>query len=435
MLSHIKSLRFSIAERVARKSYYGWVIVGVIFISNLAAFGNNSTFGLFVSPLEQEFGWSRENISRSLTLGTVVGASLAPWSGWLIDRFSLRLVMVFFGLGGSFCYVGLAFIQKIWQLNLLLGLSFALLTALLAQVFSSVAVSRWFVARRGRAMGLVMMGASGGSMTFIALDTYLIAQIGWRQTFLVHSVLTVILCVLPAYLLLIDRPEDIGLNEHRELSMPGARSDGTLVQEPLWSLRKAMATRAFWLTLGGVMVGAFAVQGYFAHAIPHLESNGFSRGMASFTWGSFFFTGVIAKFFWGFIIEKITVRWSMVFLFAWEAIGMQMLLRATTPSEAMTYAVLNGLGHGPFLQLLAMVWADTFGRRSLGAIIGAVQPAIVVAASLGPWLAGYVFDLNGNYAAFLNVGALMSFMAALVFLVNTKPRQPEASTVTAAAGV
>ena len=422
-------MRHLLAERLRNTFYYGWIVAGVVFTSNMVTFSVNPTFGLFVVPLEQEFGWERSLIARSLTLGTVMGALLSPGLGMLLDRFGTRRVMALFGTLGGLCYALLGLTHQVWQFNLLMGLAFALTTTSVGQLMGGVVVNRWFVRRRGRAMGSVMVGASLGAFLLVPLQTWLINGAGWRWAYAVHGALMLLLVAVPALLLLIDLPEQAGLGGHEELG--GAPTQSPIGQtpsthtrsEPAWTLGQAARTRAFWFTLAGVMLGSFSVMGYFIHAVPHMESVGFSRSLAGAAWSTFFLVGVGSKFLWGFVIERTGVRWSLVFLFAAEAAGLVMLLVARSPIALFTYAVVNGLGHGPYLQLLAMVWAEYFGRRSLGAIQGAVQPAIVISASMGPWAAGYLFDLHGNYTLFLLIAIVFCLAAALLFMI-TPPPQP-----------
>lgn len=421
-----ESLAVRLARRLDRRVYYGWIVVGVIFTANTAAFAINPTFGLFVSPLKHEFGWDRGTLARSLTLGTVVGAFVSPLLGALCDRIGVRALIVACGLVAASALALLSQVQQAWQYNLLLGTCYGVMTTGIGSVLGSVAVAQWFVRRRGRAMGIVMMGASGSGLVFVLLDTLLLATLGWRAAYLIQAGLTLTLIVLPAWLLLIDRPETVGRSDEavaRPPPSPGPATEAPQAGgEHSWTLREAAGTRAFWMTLLGVMVGSFPVIGYFAHAVPILESHGVSAGIAASAWATFFITGILAKFVWGFAIERLSVRYSLAICFAAEALGLVLLSRASGPVGAFAWAVCNGLGHGPFLQLLAMVWADYFGRRSLGAIFGTVQPFILFAASLGPWVAGLLYDARGSYGLFLHLAIGMTLLASLVFIVDRPPR-------------
>ncbi len=443
-----RGIPYWIAERAGRRFYYGWAIAAVVLLANLSVFAFNPSFGLFVTPLEHEFGWSRSDIAGSLTVGTIVGALLAPVLGFLVDRFGTRRLMIAFGLASAACYLGLAHVQQVWQFTLGVALIYPLSRVGVGEMMGSVNVNRWFVRRRGRAMGTVMMGASGGSVIFIPLCTLLIATQGWRTTYTVLGAAAAVLICLPAWLLLVDRPEAIGLAGHPELkgtgvssaslaaagagAAAGAAASGASADS--WSLREVTRTRTFWLTLLGLMLGTVAVQGYFIHAVPHMEARGFSRTLASAVWSTFFVVGVLAKFLWGFVIERMGVRRALVLLFACEAVGLLLLLTARSPAALFAYAVLNGIGHAPYLQLQAMVWAEYFGRHTIGRIYGTVQPAIVVSASLGPWLGGALFDLHGDYTLFFEISIALCALSTLVFLLTPPPRRalaPARRTATA----
>jgi predicted MFS family arabinose efflux permease len=414
-------LRYRLAARLEGRLYYGWIIVGLIYTSNLAAFSVNSTFGLFVTPLEQEFGWSRATLARSLTLGTVFGAGLAPLLGALIDRVGLRRLMVWGGLFSSLCYAALSFVQQAWQYNVLLGLCLGVMNSGIGQVMGSVAVSRWFVRRRGRAMGIVMMGASSSGLLFVTLHTVLIATLGWRAAYQVQAALTALLIAGPAFLLMIEQPEAVGVSD----SGPPVAAPGAVPAEAYdWTIRQAVRTRAFWMTLLGVMLGSFTVMGYFAHAVPILESHGYPRSLASTAWAVFFVTGILAKFVWGFAIERLSVRYSLLICMLAEAAGLVLLLSVRSPTGLFIWAVLTGLGHGPFLQLLAMVWADYFGRKSIGRLYGVVQPFVVIGGSLGPWMAGLLFDARQSYETFLLLCIALVVTAAVVFALDPPPGRP-----------
>ncbi|HKJ00409.1 MAG TPA: MFS transporter [bacterium] len=432
-----RGINYWVAKRLGRHFYYGWAVAGVALVANLSAFSFNALFGLFITPLQATFGWDRADIARAIPIGTTMGATIAPGLGFLIDRIGTRKLMVGFGLGAGVCLVSLSTVRQVWQFDLVMSLLYPLAWIGVGQMIGSINVSRWFVRRRGRAMGIVMMGASLGAVLLIPVCTFVIQHSGWRLAYVVLGGLAVLFISVPAFLVLVDRPEQLGLDDHPELKSPGGgRGAGGAagVPEAMWSLREAMGTRSFWMTLLGLMMGTLAVQGYFVHAVPHMEARGFSRVMAGAVWSLFFTTGVVAKFLWGFIIERIGVRVALVTLFLGEAVGLYLLLTASTPAMLFTYAVVNGLLHGPYLQLQAMVWADYFGRNALGRIYGVAQPAIVVAGSMGPWLGGHLFDLSGNYTHFFRLGIVLCLCAALLFLVTPPPRQrtPAATPASAA---
>ena len=415
-------LNFRVAARVGKRFYYGWVIVAVLLTSNLIALSSNSTFGLFVTPLEREFGWSRSQIAFAPAFGTVLAAILAPFIGFAVDRLGVRPLMVVAGLVGAVIYSLLGQLGTIWQFYLLFGLLFAVMVPGVGQMGSNISITRWFVRRRGRAMGMVMMGASGGGMIFVPVQSFLIDSFGWRAAYSIMAAFPLLLISIPVYFLMISNPEQLGIAKHPELQpVPAGAEGGPQTSEPMWSLGEAVRTRTFWQTLFGVMLGGVVVSGYFTHAVPHMENLGFSRAVVATIWATFFAVGVVAKFLWGFITEKTTVRWALVLLFLGEGLGLFLLLTAQSPRDLFVYAGVTGFCHGPFLQLMAQVWGDYFGRNSIGRIYGAVQPVVVLAGAAGPLLGGFLFDLFGNYQLFLRLLMGMAWFAALVFALDTPP--------------
>ena len=261
-----------------------------------------------------------------------------------------------------------------------------------------------------------------GAYFILPLITFTIATAGWRGAYLVLASGMVLLIAIPSFLFMIDTPEDLNLREHPELGGPGGGTAGGTKEEVAWTLSAAARTRAFWLVMGAIMLGNFAVQGYFIHSLPHMEAVGFSRWMASAMLTAFFAVGMVAKFSWGFLIERIGVRWGMIICFLGEGAGILILNHARSPAMLVVYAVFNGFMHGPFLQLIAMVWADYFGRQAINRIMGVVQPAIIVSGSLGVWMGGYVFDLTGGYANFFYLAAGFCVLSAGMFLMVRPPR-------------
>ncbi|MBI3993272.1 MAG: MFS transporter [Candidatus Lambdaproteobacteria bacterium] len=410
----------ALAHRLEPALYYGWVIVGVVLLSNLVTFSVSVTFGLYITPLEREFGWSRSAIAVGYALGPVAGALTAPLLGMLVDRVGVRLLMPAGGLLGGMAFLLLSRIDALWQFYLLYAVIFVTMYAGVGQLIGATSVTRWFVRRRGRALGIIMMGASGGGMIFIPIQNLLIETLGWRQAFALYGLIAMALICLPGLLLMANAPEQLGQEGNPELTLP--RAAGSASQgEDSWTLAQAVRTRVFWTVLAGVMMATVCVSGYFTHVVPFLESVGFTRTQASSAWSFFFFIGMIAKFLWGFVTERIPVRVCLGVCMLGEMVGLFLLMHARSTADLVVYAIVNGLLHGPFLQLLALVWGNYFGRKSIGTILGVTQPATVLAAALGPLLGGLLFDRFGNYQAFLWVLFGMAAGAGCMFLVSPPP--------------
>ena len=426
-------LREHLAHRLGGKLYYGWIIVGVLFVSNLATFSPNPSFGLFVTKFEAEFGWSRSSIALAPTLGTVFGAVFAPLLGRLVDRFGVRPLMIYGGALSAGCYFLMGGITAIWQLYLLYGVMFGVLCIGAGFLVSNVSITRWFARRRGRATATGMMGSSLGGLVFISVQALLIEWFDWRVALSAQGVFVLALVVLPGLMLMVNSPENLGLGGHRELRVGSAEEgrESPKATDDDWTLREALHTPTFWLLLCGIMMNNMMVSGYFANNVPHMESLGYSRIVAGSAWATFFFVGVFAKFTWGFIVEFTTVRWGLVLLNLGEFLGLYLLLTASRPMDLYIWATVHGFTHGPWLALSTQVWGDYFGRGAIGRIYGTVQPAIVLAGAVGPWLGGYIFDRTGNYTLFYQTLMSMMLIGTIIYAVARPPNKsaPRASQV------
>ena len=417
-------MRERLARRLGGRLYYGWVIVGAIFVSNLATFSPNTSFGLFVTRFEAEFGWSRSAIALAPSLGTVFGALFAPLLGRAVDRFGVRPLMVGGGLFGAGCYLLLGRIGAIWQLYLLYGMMFGVLCIGTGFLVTNVTITRWFVRRRGRAMAIVMMGSSLGGLLFIKVQSLLIDVFDWRVALTAQGLFVALLVVLPALALMVNSPEQLGLSGHSELNLnTDTATSSSTGQGGDWTLREAMGVPTFWLVLLGITMNNVMVAGYFANNVPHMESLG-SRTTAGNAWAAFFFVGVFAKFAWGFIVEFTTVRWGLVLLNLGELLGLYLILTAKTSTDLYVWAAVQGFCHGPWLALSTQVWGDYFGRAAIGRIYGTVQPVIVLGGALGPWLGGYIYDRTGDYTLFYQVLMGMMMFGCLIYAVAKPPIKP-----------
>src|SRR5437773_1126370 len=197
---------------VAVPFYYGWVVVGLSFLANLMAAGIRSAPTVLIHPLEAEFGWSRTAIASAASLNLLLYGLAAPAGGWLIDRIGPRRVIL-----GSLAAIaagvtGAVFVRELWQLIFLWGIVLGIATGVTPSLGASVA-SRWFVSRRGLALGVMTNANAAGQVIFLPLLMAVIVSSGWRSALMVMVAASVIL--IPAiFLWMRDDPADIGLEPY-----------------------------------------------------------------------------------------------------------------------------------------------------------------------------------------------------------------------------
>ena len=415
-----------------RPFFYGWVIVGVGTLAMFAAtLTGGAGFSVFIQPMATDLGWNRSVLAGALSAGTVVGAIVAPLFGRLIDAYGARLALTLCGLGIAATLAGVSGLQTEVQFFVLYGLARAIDMGAL-NIAVTTAVANWFVRRRGRALGIAMTGNALGVMLLVPLAQWLIEGPGWRTAWLVVGVGSGLALAVAAGLFLRRRPEDLGLRPDGDTAVAGESAGRSLGDgETAWTASMAVRSRAFWLLVAASAATHLAVSGLTTHQVAVLIEQGISPLAAAGGVSLYGFAWTVGSLVWGFVIERLAARRALALaglLVAGCAVG---ILWIREPLWVVPYALVYGLANGAKEALDAVVWADYFGRHSVGAIRGLSRPVVVGSSALGAFGGGLGYDLAGSYApAVLALGfiALLGAAAALA----ARPPRPLGSPVVAA---
>ena len=409
------------APHLKPRIFYGWYIVGLSFLTNLIASGINSyTLGVFMLPMQQDLGWSRTAISGVQVPGTLVNALLTPFIGSLLDRRGGKALMV----GGALLFgAGLivtSLVQQVWQLYLIRAALIGVGAVGMSDLVVTVAVSNWFVRKRGRALAFGSIGLSVAGVILPSSCTLLIVTYGWRVTWAILGLLTWALMIPAAALILRRRPEDMGLQpdgdppNYLELPAEAARPprEGVLSRDVRWTRRQAMQTSALWLIIGATSLTLLANPAMLLHLVPFLEGVGFSAAEAAGGLTAIGLCGLLCKPLWGLLLERVPIRYSAMTQMLVSSSGIGAILftgytgRWWLVMLACFYFGIGIAGVGP---VGATIWADYFGRFNLGAIRSIGIPFTAAASSGGALLGGLIYDRTGSYQV-----AFAIFMTALV---------------------
>ena len=195
--------------RVSLPFYYGWFIVGLSFVAYLVASSIRSAPAVLIHPLEAEFGWGRTAISSAASLNLLIYGFMAPIGGWLLDRFGPRRVILCSLASVAAGVTGTVLVRELWQFLVVWGIVLGLATGITPSLAASVS-SRWFIARRGLALGILSNANAAGQAIFLPLLMAVIVSSGWRVALMVIVVAALVL--LPAiWWGLHDNPSDVGL--------------------------------------------------------------------------------------------------------------------------------------------------------------------------------------------------------------------------------
>jgi MFS family permease len=430
-------VRFSTtAEQATTESkfFYGWTIVAVGFLAHIAsAFSISSTLSVFLKPLSSDLGISRGVFSLIRSGEILIGAAAAPLVGTLLDRHGGRWLMAAGGLisGAGFLLLGQS--QNFWQFALFRWLLVSPGDSLMGSMVVNVSISRWFVRMRGRALALAGMGHGLAKVGMPVLAASLILHTGWRGAWAVFGLVTVGLVVGPALLFMRRRPEDMGLlpdgiPARDDTRLPAkekgsARAVRSAIDSVTWSRREALRTPAFWLIVITFGVAHVGVTGLNLHVFSFVSDQGHPAMVAAFVMSTIAFMQFSTPMVWGLLAERWNLGKLVMAKFLIQAVGI--LLALSDPGVVSLYGgfFLYGIGMGGTSILAEMIWANYFGRISLGTIRGMGSLLTSVFSAGGPPFFGILFDYTQSYYLSFSIFIGMLFASALLSLFLRPPKK------------
>lgn len=416
--------------KTGTRVFYGWwILIAGLLIQTYGSGSYQYGFGVYFKPISEEYGWTRAETAGAFSLDSMEGALGGPVIGPLIDKFGPRKMLV---VGTVVLSGGMVLLSTINSL-----LTFYLVYVLIAIGFntgfhwaSQTAVANWFVRKRTIALGLLSAAQGLGGAIMAPTLAWLIEQQGWR-TSLVLVGLSMFLFCMPLTFLIRHRPEKYGLLPDGDTPLVVEENASGIVskatnnsEEKYFTLWEALRTRVWWqLALGfglrGVGVGAVIV-----HQVPLLTDRGFDPQMAANSLGLLAFMSIPGRIIFGFLGDLFPKRYLLSLNYILQAVGLVLLMRATTMPEVFIFTLLYGLGWGS-APLMMSIRGEYFGRRYFATISGTNQALVMIGHLAGPILAGWIFDVTRSYQLAFTIFAATLVTGAVIHLFNTPPKPPK----------
>ena len=402
--------------------YYGWVVVGS---SGTAVFARMApaitTLTVFIYPMSQELGWSRTLIAGAVSAGALTSMVLSPAVGWAIDRFGSRPVLVC-----GVLTVGASMISLAWAT---IPVTFYAAYASARVVFhtaapigASTVASRWFIRMRGRAIGVTFLCGAIGGVVFTMLAAVVIDNYGVAAAWISLGIVTLTVSLLPNLLLVAERPENLGLRPDGDTEREPQRARATEWQDTdSWSTKEAIRTASFWILVVMGFATFFVHAGINVHIAAYLRDQGLSLTSAASVVTASWVVSAAGSVGWGWLMERVPARLMYSGMMALLSASVLLLFLAGGIAGALAAAVLIGLVAAGGNIIPAVVYADYYGRNSLGKIRGIGEIGVLLGQSTGPLLAGLVFDLRGSYALIFIVFSAMAASGSLLVLNARRP--------------
>lgn len=413
----------------ANKLFFGWIILIACVVVCVITYCVLYSFGVFFKPLQEEFNWSRAMTSGAFSLFLFSHGVFGLLAGWAADRFGTRKVIA----AAGFCIgMGLFMSSKtnaVWQLYVYYGL---LLGFGIAGIWTPLimAVTRWFIHRRGIALGIMAAGVGIGLMLSGPVSGILIDSYGWRGSYLIMGIAAWVLVIGGSYFI-VAKPEQRGLTPYQKIdikSTQGAQPAIGTISPKSMTMKEALKTRYLWLLYGMQMLIAFALQMIMAHIVNHATDMGIDKTSARLLLTLIGAVSIGGKLASGYLSDVIGPR-RMFFISSFGK-GLILLVLIKSNSIGMFYlcAIFFGLFYGGWVPLFPALTTEFFGSKHMGIIYGSLIMTVGFAAPLGPWVAGYLFDHTQTYSVAFLIAAIASFGAAgLCLLLGSKKTYKEAA--------
>jgi MFS transporter, OFA family, oxalate/formate antiporter len=400
----------------AGKIFYGWRVAGACFLNLFAIVGIiYYSFPVFYSPLIQEFGWSRAQVTAGFAVSIVViGPLFGVLGGILIDRFGPKRILLFGLFAAGAAFAGYGFMSALWMFYLLYFMQTAgYVTA--GPIPNQVLISRWFDRWRGRAMALAYVGAGVGGALAPVLAQFLISNIGWRGA--MHTISGGILLVLVpvSWLVIRNHPRDLGLLPDGKPT-PSGQTAVPQTKESLRSLREVFRRREFWLIALGSFLSIGAVGGLIQHFVLFLRDRGLAAEKAAGVASFLLVASILGRVIMGWLADRIPKKYVMFIAFSAVAGAVPLLYAGDVANMAYVFAFVFGFGMGADYMMIPLVTAECFGVRSLGKLMGIIITTDSLGQAFTPVIVGRLFDINRNYNLGFALIAAMAIAGAVTVL-------------------
>lgn len=432
-------MSFSLASTLARRGiHYGWVAAGVTFLTMLIVAGAVGAPGVFIVPLQREFGWNAAEVSSALAVRFLLYGLMGPFAAALMNQFGIRRVMLAsLGAVGAALLISLA-MQELWQLIALWGVVVGFGTGLTAMVLGATVATRWFSAKRGLVIGLLAASTATGQLLFLPVLASVTEALGWRVA-LALVCAALIFAAVVVLLLMRDHPADLRLPAYGDKAPAVAPTKAGRLSEllisPLRILREAAGSWAFWVLFGTFFICGASTNGLFqTHFIAMCGDYGLAAVTAASVlalMGIFDFFGTVGS---GWLSDRYDNRWLLFWYYGLRGLSLICLPLTDFSIYGLTiFAVFYGLDWIATVPPTVKLTVTHFGPMHANVIFGWVFAGHQLGAATAAYGAGLTRVQFASYLPAFVVAGLLCLIAAVLVLTLASPK-PQAADRPATAG-
>jgi sugar phosphate permease len=417
-----------LASTLARRNiHYGWVMVGVTFLAALISAGTVGAPGVFIAPLQREFGWTTAEISSALSIRFILFGLMAPFAAALLNRYGLRNVTLAAQLIVVSALVASLAMTHVWQLMLLWGVVIGIGTGMTALVLGATIATRWFVARRGLVVGIMTASVATGQLLFLPLLASLTERLGWRTALALVCVVLGI-SALAVLMLMRDRPSDLGLRPFGDagtepLPAPPPNT-APILAAALGTLRDVSKSPVFWALFATFFICGASTNGLVqVHLIPMCLDFGIPQVQAASllaAMGVFDFFGTIVS---GWLSDRYDNRWLLFWYYGLRGLSLVFLPFSDFTFYGLSlFAMFYGLDWIATVPPTVRLTAQRFGAERANLVFGWIFAGHQLGAGTAAFGAGLSRTMLASYLPAFFVAGALCIIAALIALSISRPK-------------
>ncbi|TMU85244.1 MFS transporter [Bacillus sp. BHET2] len=408
-----------------KRLHYSWIILTISFFSIIVAGIVRSSSGVFIEPFENEFGWDRSVISLAFAVGLFLYGISGPFMAALIEVLGLKKIMIMsMGtlLGGTLLTLVM---NQPWQLILIWGIIIGLGSSLFLTVLSPYVANRWFVKRRGLAVGILTASTATGQLILLPVLAIIIDQYSWRGAISLIAILSIIMIII-IIVFMKSSPKDIGILPYGSEKSAHEIEDKTKKNPIIIAfsgLALAVKVKEFWLLAGSFFICGLSTSGLIGtHFVSYCLSYGIplvtAASLLSFM-GIFDLVGTTLS---GWLSDRFDSRWLLFWYYALRGGSLVLLPLALSKGSVallMIFSVFYGLDWIATVPPTINISRQIFGVAKSGIIYGWIFAAHQAGAAVAAFGGGIIFNKLNSYTwAFLMAGIFCVLASLFVIMIK-----------------
>ena len=406
-------------------TFFGWRMVAIAIAIDFFAVGFAfQSYPVIQLHLEKELNLSRFVTTLSIPIFMMCSAIFFPIVGRLLDKYSVKKIIVLGGFIYSLSLIGLYFSVNYFTFIVIYGLPIALGATLMGNLATSKLVSSWFEKQAGRALGIAAVGVSFAGFIFPNFIQYFLMDIlllEWREVYLVFGLFLLVIITPLIYLVVIDKPEDVDHEVDGGIETDKTQQDDNVGVE--WEIKDLLKNRNFWILTAVLSLQFSSMMSILAHLTFYASERGWAD-QAAFIFGMYAIPAMLSKVVFGWLVEKkLDPRMAVSISLVLQAIGLLLITTTQTPTQLAFVIALFGFGGGAGLPMSNILFRNTFTPKSFGTSRGLSQPFIFLFQAIGTPGVALIFQYYGNYDNAFLMLTVMVVLAIFIIWLMKKPQE------------